>query len=51
MEQGNLLRKNFLAMSAGACGILVPQPGTEPVPMVRMGLNHWTTRNFPEKEI
>ena len=28
-----------------ACGILVPQPGTEPVPPVLggKGLNHWTT--------
>ena len=29
-----------------ACGILVPQPGIEPVPavLVAQSLNHWTAR-------
>ena len=33
-----------------ACGILVPQPGIEPVfPAVEVwSPNHWTTREFPE---
>ena len=32
-----------------ACGILVPQPGIEPVPAAMEGwsLNHWTTREVP----
>ena len=32
-----------------ACGILVPQPGTEPVPPVlgRKGLSHWITMEVP----
>ena len=33
-----------------ACGILVPQPGIEPVfPAVQVwSPNHWTAREFPE---
>ena len=33
-----------------ACGILVPSPGTEPVPPVleAPSLNHWTTREAPK---
>ena len=32
-----------------ACGILVPQPGIEPVPLAvkARSPNHWTTREFP----
>ena len=32
-----------------ACGILVPQPGIEPVPpaLEAQSLNHWTTREVP----
>ena len=38
----------FLAHSV-VCGILVPQPGIEPVPpaMEAWRLNHWTTREVP----
>ena len=34
-----------------ACGILVPQPGIEPVPPVveAWSPNHWTAREFPCK--
>ena len=34
-----------------ACGILVPQPGIEPVPLAVevQSPNHWTTRKFPDK--
>ena len=32
-------------VQAAACGILVPQPGIEPMsPTLRQTLNHWTTR-------
>ena len=33
-----------------ACGILVPQPGIEPVPSATtvQSLNHWTAGEFPE---
>ena len=32
-----------------ACGILVPQPGIEPVPpaVEARSLNHWTAREVP----
>ena len=32
-----------------ACGILVPQPGIEPVPpaLEAQSLNHWTAREVP----
>ena len=32
-----------------ACGILVPQPGMDPMPLALevRGLNHWTTRGVP----
>ena len=35
-----------------SCGILVPQPGVEPVhPAVKaLSLNHWTTREVPEEQ-
>ena len=41
--------KIFLATSRLACGILVPQPGTEPMPPVigRVASNHWIAREFP----
>ena len=31
------------------CGILVPQPGIEPLPLTveTQSLNHWTTREIP----
>ena len=30
------------------CGVLIPQPGIEPVPAtLENGLNHWTTREVP----
>ena len=34
---------------AAACGILVPQPGIEPVPYAveARNLNHWTAREVP----
>ena len=34
-----------------ACGILVPQPGIEPVPPAVEAriLNHWTTREVPKQ--
>ena len=34
-----------------ACGILVLQPGIEPVPpaVEMQSPNHWTTGEFPEK--
>ena len=33
-----------------ACGILAPQPGTEPAPAALEGevFNHWTTREVPQ---
>ena len=32
----------------GACGILVPQPGIEHIPLHwKHSLNHWTTRVVP----
>ena len=36
-----------------ACGILVPQPGIEPVPPAAeaRSLNHWTAREFSKNEI
>ena len=36
-----------------ACGILVPQPGIEPVPLAveAQSLNHWTTREVPMSKI
>ena len=36
-----------------ACGILVPPPGIEPMPlaMKMWSLNHWTTREFPRVNI
>ena len=40
----------LLAVPRTACGILVPQPGTEPV-LPALGtesLNHWTGRDVPE---
>ena len=35
------------------CGILVPQPETEPLPpaMEAWSPNHWTAREFPEDGI
>ena len=45
----NLKKKNFfnvLFIGHTACGILVPQPGIEPMlpPLRAQSLNHWTTR-------
>ena len=39
----------FLAASRTACGILVPQPGIEPLPpaVESWVLNHWTTMEVP----
>ena len=36
-----------------ANGILVPQPGIEPVPpaVKELSLNHWTTRELPRWQI
>ena len=33
-----------------ACGVLVPQPGIEPMPLALavQSLNHWTTRDIPK---
>ena len=38
----------FLPYQA-VCGILIPQPGIEPVPpaLGAQSLNHWTTRKSP----
>ena len=43
-----LLTPIFRALHS-ACGILIPQPGIEPVSPVMEGqcLNHWTTREAP----
>ena len=40
----------YIRPRRAACGILVPQPGIEPVPpaMEARSPNHWTTREFPE---
>ena len=39
----------FFWLHRVACGILVPQPGIEPVPSAVkvQGPNHWTVREFP----
>ena len=39
----------FFWLSHKACGILVPRPGIEPVPLAveAWSLNHWTTREVP----
>ena len=35
-----------------ACGILVPQPGIESMPLaVKSSPNHWTAREFPVLQI
>ena len=36
-----------------ACGILVPQPGMEPMPptVEAWSLNHWTAREFPKEHV
>ena len=41
--------KKFFSLCHVACGILVPQPVTEPVPPAEaaQSLNHWTTREVP----
>ena len=40
---------SFLFFGRAACGILVPQPGIEPVPpaLEAQSLNHWSTREVP----
>ena len=40
----------FFLLHCASCGILVPQPGIEPVPLAleEQSLNHWTTREVPE---
>ena len=37
----------------GACGILVPQPGMEPMPpaVEAPNLNHWTAREVPPRDL
>ena len=39
----------FFWSHCAACGILVPQPGTEPAPpaLEAQILNHWTAREVP----
>ena len=39
----------FFCLTSMACGILVPQPGIEPVPpaVKAQSLNPWTTREVP----
>ena len=39
----------FFLSHRTACGILVPQPGMEPMPpaVEARGLNHWTAREVP----
>ena len=43
----------FFWMHHVTCGILVPQPGMEPVPpeLAMWCLNHWTTREAPSAKI
>ena len=43
----------FLAEPYAACGILVPQPGIEPMPPAMEGwiLNHWTAREVPSTHL
>ena len=40
----------FFLLCRAACGILVPQPGIEPVPpaLGAWSLNHWTAREVPQ---
>ena len=44
------LIKNVFWLYHAAGGILVPQPGIEPVPpaLEAQNLNHWTTRDVPQ---
>ena len=39
-------------LHCAACGILVPQPGIEPVPpaLEVQSLNHWTAREVPHEK-
>ena len=41
----------FFWLRPVACGILVPQPGTEPMPpaVEAWSLNHWTAREVPHE--
>ena len=43
----------FFGPCHAACGILVPQPGIESMPLALEAwtLNHWTAREFPEQVI
>ena len=45
-----LHQHHFFFLCHPACGILVPQPEIEPVPLAveAWSLNHWTTREVPE---
>ena len=40
----------FFRLCSVACGILVPQPETEPMLLVlgAQSLNHWTTKKVPK---
>ena len=42
----------FFFFGLPVCGILIPPPGVEPVPLALEGQspNHWTTRKFPTSE-
>ena len=44
---------NVLFTGHTACGLLVPQPGIEPMlpPLGAQSLNHWTTRKVPKRYI
>ena len=46
----NLVTFFFFFPGCTACGILVPQPGIEPVPpaLEARSLNHWTAREVPK---
>ena len=47
----NAKEKSSFFFGCTACGISVPWPGIEPVPpaVEARSLNHWTTREVPEK--
>ena len=45
--------KLFFWPCHAVCGILVPQPGIEPMPRVveACSLNHWTAKEFPKTTV
>ena len=48
-DDGIIIFSFLLATPHAACGILVPQPGVEPVPLAveTQSPKHWTTREVP----